>query len=764
MATPAPVASTQVAANSAFGGPTPAQAAAANAALAAAPATATAPATIPTTAPTGQTATNAPPATPTTVVSSQPASTNAQAMVGTLTQAQQDLANQQSAKASAAYNAANPPTPTPAGGKLPGSNTANAGQPGYDVYGNPVQTQTPEQQIAGQPDTGNQFIYSSSGAQSQVPIGSAIPPGYSTTNPVAGPQLATVDSTTDPVGNVIKQFTDGTYGKFNAAGAYVGTASATDFTNSKNGESLVNSMNEVANGTYPLTANQQAQVDGIKAQFASLIATQQVANANLTGGTTVAENLYGMGTSLSGLGEIKGTVDSGLAKIADLNSQMNSAVAQMEAGFQTDDMNLLKSAYDTYSSTVQARQTELDTIQAAAAKALSDAQAQQQQAAEFAQTEQDKVTASITNTQDEAAKGGAPASVLAAIGSATNATDAINAAGQYLQASTDPDVANYMAYASAAKAAGQTPVPFESYQNTVAYNKAFATAKGDAAGKAAGTPQPAVGTGVTQGSITSKASFPQDLQPYANQSASGSWYVDLSGASASQRAALAAQVGPDVTVITDKNQAADLKNQTDAISKLNIIAKVYADIAQPSALARDLGGAGLTSAEIAAQTDPKKAAALAVNDSALDILKAISGVQGFRGNASAVANIVKALPQPGDTQDVAAGKLQAVALQIQAREQATLGANLGPDDYTQFTIRSEQQSQAALTAAGQKDPSIQQNITKTLNTTNPATGQPYTYTEAAQILGVDVPQNTPSAGGLFSGGNLFSTGGMFGSN
>lgn len=741
MATPAPVASTAVADNSAFGGPNATQAAAANVAIAAAPATATAPTTVPTKAPTGQTATSAPAATPTTVVSSQPASTNAQAMVGTLTQAQQDIANQQSIQAANKANAA--------AGLVPSTASTSSTFVTPNASTTPP---TPEETIANTPDTGNQWIYDTQGNKSQVPIGATIPTGYSTTNPTTGPTTPVVDTTTDPVGNVIKQLSDGTYAKYNVAGAYVGTATAADFTNSKNGESLVNSMNEVANGTYPLTANQQAQVSGIQAQFASLIAAQQVANANLTGGTTVAENLYGMGTSLSGLGEIKGTVDSGLAKIADLNSQMNSAVAQMEAGFQTDDMNLLKSAYDTYSSTVQARQTELDTIQAAAAKALSDTNTLNQQNAEFQQTEQDKVTASITNTQDEAAKGGAPASVLAAIGSATNATDAINAAGQYLQASTDPDVANYMAYASAAKAAGQTPVPFESYQNTVAYNKAFATAKGDAAGKAAGTPQPAVGTGVTQASITSKASFPQDLQPYANQSASGAWYVDLSGASASQRAALAAQVGPDVTVITDKNQAADLKNQTDAISKLNIIAKVYADIAQPSALSRDLGGAGLTSAEIAAQTDPKKAAALAVNDSALDILKAISGVQGFRGNATAVAQIKEALPQPGDTQDVAAQKLQLVAAQIQSREQSIIGTG-GPNDYTQFTIRSEQQSQAALTAAGQKDPSIQQNITKTLNTTNPSTGQPYTYTEAAQILGVDVPQGASSS--LFGGGTSF---------
>lgn len=481
MATQAPVASTTVADNSAFGGPSATQAAAANAALGNPTSTAIAPTTVPTTAPAGQTSTTAPQATPTTVVSSQPASTTAQGMVGTLTQAQQDIANQQSIKAA---NAANEKAGLVATGS---SNSSTFVTPNAPTTTPP----TPEETIANTPDTGNQWIYDAQGNKSQVPIGSAIPTGYSTTNPTTGPTVAVTDTTTDPVGNVYKQFADGTYGKFNAAGAYVGVASSSDFTQSKNGESLLNSMNEVANGTYPLTANQQAQVDGIKAQFASLIATQQVANANLTGGTTVAENLYGMGNTLTGLGEIKGTVDSGIQKIADLNSQLVSAVAQMESGFQTDDMSLLKGAYDTYSSTVQARQTELDTIDAAAAKALSDAQAQKQAADEFQKTEQDKVTAAIGDVLSTASEHGAPASVIAAIKAAPDQSTAIAAAGEYLQASTDPTISSYLFYKQQADAAGVVPQDFTTWQaaqtkqaNSDAYNKAFATAAGSAAGSA----------------------------------------------------------------------------------------------------------------------------------------------------------------------------------------------------------------------------------------------------------------------------------------
>lgn len=480
MATQAPVASTTVADNSAFGGPNATQAAAANAALGNPTATATAPTTVSTTAPTGQTPTSAAPASPTTVVSSQPASTTAQTMVGTLTQAQQDIQNQQSIKAANAANEKAGLTPTGS------SNSSTFITPNTNAT-----PPTPEQQIADTPDTGNQWIYDAQGNKSQVPIGSALPTGYSTTNPTTGPTTPVTDTTTDPVGNVIKQLSDGTYAKYNVAGAYVGPASSSDFTQSKNGESLLNSINEVANGTYPLTANQQAQVDGIKQQFASLIAAQQVANANLTGGTTVAENLYGMGNTLTGLGEIKGTVDSGLAKIADLNSKLASSVAQMEAGFQTDDMTLLKGAYDTYTATVQARQSELDTIQAAAAKALSDANTLKQQNDEFQQTEQDKVTSAIGDVLTTASEHGAPASVVAAIKAAPDQSTAIAAAGEYLQASTDPTISSYLFYKQQADAAGVVPQDFTTWQaaqtkqaNSDAYNKAFNTAAGSAAGAA----------------------------------------------------------------------------------------------------------------------------------------------------------------------------------------------------------------------------------------------------------------------------------------
>jgi len=330
----------------------------------------TVPAPVSTTAPTGTTSTSTPPATPTAVVSSNTAANQVNNVIKpAMQQGQTAIATQ----------AANSQQTTLAQDQ---AKQANAGKPGYDVFGNPVVQPptplTPEQQLASQPDAGHQFVYDAQGNQSQVPVGQ-VPPGYSTTNPHIGPTTPVADQTTDPAGNVYKQFTDGTYGKYSVTGTYIGPATQNDFQQSKNGESAINSLNQLANGTFPLSANEQAQVDGIKAQFAALITAQQTANANFTGGTTVAENIYGMGNSLTGLGEIKGTIDAGIAKIADLNSKMGAAIASMEDGFRTNDIAAIKAAYDVYSTSVKDRQTELDTAQAAISKALVDAQTAQRE-------------------------------------------------------------------------------------------------------------------------------------------------------------------------------------------------------------------------------------------------------------------------------------------------------------------------------------------------------------------------------------------------
>ncbi len=305
---------------------------------------------IPTAAPTGQTSVSS----PTPVMSSQPA---VQAMAGMQSTTNQALKDMSIAQANKQAAAANPPPPPPA----------------------PVKSTTPAEDalkaMQDTPETGHLHAWNGQGSRIESPIGAPLPEGYSLTNPNApkvAPTTPELASATDSVGNVYKKYSDGTYGKFDPTGVYTGPAQSQDFTTAQHGQAIFDSLNSALNGTYPLSASQQSQVDGLKAQFQQLIKSQETANANYTGGMTVAQNLYGMGNSMTGLGEIKSTVDAGISKIADLNSKMSTAVSQMEQMFQDGNIKNLQSTYGLYTQAVKERQDELDKIQAATQKAIVD--------------------------------------------------------------------------------------------------------------------------------------------------------------------------------------------------------------------------------------------------------------------------------------------------------------------------------------------------------------------------------------------------------
>lgn len=444
--------------------------------------------------------TSAPAASPVSTVSSAPAATMVATKIApTLNQASTDIATQNANRAAstaagylyntpvvgsngqttnysgpqsglAAYQASMGTAPTPG----TGTSTTSTPPPA------PSNGMTPaESAIVNTPDAGHQFYYDSQGNQVQLPVGTAPPAGYTTTNPKAGPSTSVVNSVVDTVGNTYKQFSDGTYGIYDVAGNYQGATTQTGFTNAQSAASVMSSLQQVMNGTYPLTADQQAQIAGIQSQFAQLIQQQQTANANLTGGTTVAENLYGMGNSIAGLGEIKGTVDAGLAKIADLNSQMVSAVAQMRSGFQTDNLNMLKSAFDIYNTTATNRQNEIDKIQAAQAAVVK-----------AAQDRQNAIQDQINSAAEDASKNGAPKNVIDAITNSTSVNAAIAAAGDSLQTATGP-LGDYLQYKRDTESQGLTPQDYTTWtaaqdakkaksDAAAAYAKEYATKSADA--------------------------------------------------------------------------------------------------------------------------------------------------------------------------------------------------------------------------------------------------------------------------------------------
>jgi hypothetical protein len=205
-----------------------------------------------------------------------------------------------------------------------------------------------------------------------------------------------------------------------------------------------------------------------------------------------------------------------------------------------------------------------------------------------------------------------------------------------------------------------------------------------------GVPKPATSKAATTGasgttgnvatvtdSSGTPASVPVIVAPYYNTSASGVGYADLSavqGTAAQKTAIVNAAQAAGLKVILNKNTAADLQNIKDANNKLDTISTIMAGIDQPDALSRDLYGMGLTWLASTAQSDPQKAAAGALSSVGLDILKAISGIQGFRGNASVVQQVTSHLPSIYDTQAVVQQKVAYIRQLISDRENGIVGA------------------------------------------------------------------------------------------
>ncbi len=150
--------------------------------------------------------------------------------------------------------------------------------------------------------------------------------------------------------------------------------------------SLTTALNQVMNGTFPLTPSQQSLINATQNSFNEAKAAQEIANANYEGSVAFAGASSGRSQSAPEiqLGLVHAAVTAGISKIAGIDAQASKAVADLQQGFMTQDYNMINNAYDKASSyfkqksdTIQqmsdnVRQATQDAIQA-----QKDAQAQQ---------------------------------------------------------------------------------------------------------------------------------------------------------------------------------------------------------------------------------------------------------------------------------------------------------------------------------------------------------------------------------------------------
>lgn len=211
------------------------------------------------------------------------------------------------------------------------------------------------------------------GTASQI-TGKAAPPGGTFGN---GPSpLAPPTTATPPTTPTTTPSSTGTTNNDDLVKQQLAQAQADYQAESKN---VHDTILNIQNGTTPLTPGEQAQIDGLKAQFQDLVNKQAIVNtgasglANVRGYQTGAAE-YDPTFQVKTIGAI---VSAGQAKIADLQIKEASAVAALTQSFKEDDIKAVQEAWGIYQKAFDERQTALQKTIDDTAKAIKDAQEQQ---------------------------------------------------------------------------------------------------------------------------------------------------------------------------------------------------------------------------------------------------------------------------------------------------------------------------------------------------------------------------------------------------
>lgn len=238
----------------------------------------------------------------------------------------------------------------------------NSSKGGTQTTTQPTAEETAATQVANTPESGNQFIYDTAGQRLEVPVGTPIPAGYTNTPPANPTQRGhtVVNQFNAENGTTYQQYSDGSYGVAGLDGTFAGSVSQDEFNKAQETspaavlKSITTGLASLKNGPLPLTAPQQAQIDALNANLASAVKAQQTANDNYNGAVSIAVNLSGMGNAISGMGIIKSAVDSGVAKIFDLQTKAAGTIAQMEEAFNKDNLDQMYQYYQAYTAATKA--------------------------------------------------------------------------------------------------------------------------------------------------------------------------------------------------------------------------------------------------------------------------------------------------------------------------------------------------------------------------------------------------------------------------
>ncbi len=249
-------------------------------------------------------------------------------------------------------------------------------------------------------------------------------------------------------------------------------------------------LTQILNGTIPLNPSQQAMIDSMRQQFQAVIDAQKIANQAYTGGLTQSYASLGIEQSAptQALGSLMNSVSIGNAKIADINSKMTSALAEMSQGFMTDNYKMVNDAWKNTADYMKQKQDTIDTMQ----KKHDEAIAQVNAAKEKAQkTYFDQVTKPLQDIQTVLSQNGAPQELIAAVGNSEDVSQALQMSSGYMtpqaKATLPSSVQEYQFYADQTKNGGGVPVAYDDWLTRDANRKAKAITAASATGLPAAT-------------------------------------------------------------------------------------------------------------------------------------------------------------------------------------------------------------------------------------------------------------------------------------
>ena len=291
----------------------------------------------------------------------------------------------------------------------------------------------------------------------------ATPPANTETpNPNPAPTLPVSNQVTDSMGNIYKQYSDGTIGMFDGQGNYMQKGDLNTYQGIVQEQTVKSKIDALQNNTYTLSPDEQNQVNALSAQYDQAIKDQQLNNAQITGGTKVFQALYGGNTPQFNTSDVIGkTITDGITAITALQTKKAGAISQLTMDLKNNDLTNALKSYDMAIGIDKETKASFQKINDDIAKIKAEALA-------VKQNQESAIDASIRTMIADAEKAGPlTPDQQKAVNDALAKHDyvgATNALGDSLQQSSDPKMQAYIEYKRNTVANGLTPMSQEDFQ------------------------------------------------------------------------------------------------------------------------------------------------------------------------------------------------------------------------------------------------------------------------------------------------------------